>query len=86
MLLPLLKSDLAEIILACVEGRLHEVKVEWHTNRSAVAVVAASGGYPGKYPIGKQIKGLEDDRCEDDSVIVFHAGTTISGTCSCALM
>lgn len=78
VLLPLLKTDLVEIILACVQGRLHEIPVEWHHNQSAVTVVAASGGYPGKYPVGKQITGLEDEG--DDKVIVFHAGTAIAGS------
>jgi phosphoribosylamine--glycine ligase len=70
-LLPRLKSDLLEIVWACVNGRLNEVEVEWEENVS-VCVVLASGGYPGAYRTGLPISGLDD---VDDDVTVFHAGT-----------
>jgi phosphoribosylamine--glycine ligase/phosphoribosylformylglycinamidine cyclo-ligase len=47
-LLPLLKSDLAEVMKACIEGRLDEVDIEMDSKFSAVVIVSA-GGYPGKY-------------------------------------
>ena len=48
VVLPRLKTDLAEIFLATVEGRLHEIQLEW-SEEAAVCVVLASGGYPGPY-------------------------------------
>ncbi|KAF9968254.1 Bifunctional purine biosynthetic protein ade1 [Mortierella alpina] len=74
VVLPLLSddTDLAEIMLACTEGRLDSVRVGIKPGFAATVVVA-SGGYPGAYATGKEItlqKPAED-------VIVFHAGTTI---------
>jgi phosphoribosylamine-glycine ligase len=54
-LLPLLESDLAEILLACAEGRLAEVDVEV-SQKSAATVVVAAGGYPNSYKKGIPIK------------------------------
>jgi phosphoribosylamine--glycine ligase len=71
--LPRLDSDLAEALLACVEGRLGEVKVAW-SPESCVTVVLASGGYPGPYETGFPIEGL-DAAGKSDRVAVFHAGT-----------
>jgi len=71
--LPRLDSDLAEALLACVEGRLGEVKVAW-SPESCVTVVLASGGYPGSYETGFPIEGL-DAAGKSDRVAVFHAGT-----------
>ena len=72
--LPKLKSDLVEIMIASIEGRLDRVgSLDWD-ERSCIAVVLASGGYPGSYDKGKEIKGLE--KLEDrEDIIVFHAGT-----------
>lgn len=71
VILPLLDTDLLEILLACVEGCLHKVDVRWKPGACA-AVVAASPGYPGSYLTGLPITGLED--LTDG--IVFHAGTS----------
>ena len=73
-LLPLLKTDLLEIALACVEGRLDEVPVEW-LGGSAACVVLASGGYPGKPESNQVITGV--DRLPEGSAC-FHAGTRLS--------
>ena len=70
-LLVRLDSDLLEIAVSCVEGRLSEVPITW-SDRASVIVVMASGGYPGSYPTGVPIHGLED---VDPDVHVFHAGT-----------
>jgi len=72
-LLPRLKTDLVEVMLACAEGRLAELDLEW-TDEAAVCVVAASGGYPGPYEKGKVIRGL-DQVAESADTMVFHAGT-----------
>ncbi|MGH2739206.1 MAG: phosphoribosylamine--glycine ligase [Actinomycetota bacterium] len=71
--LPRLGSDLAEALLATAEGRLEEVNLSW-TERACVAVVLASGGYPGSYESGKEITGLETAAGLQD-VAIFHAGT-----------
>ena len=73
-----LKSDLAEVLSAAVDGRLKEVPLlEWDP-RPAVCVVMASEGYPGPYEKGRPIRGLEEAaRLED--VMVFHAGTARHG-------
>ncbi len=72
-ILPLLKSDLAEALLMTTRGELKHAKFEW-SERSAVCVVLASGGYPDTYEKGKEITGLEKLKGRDD-VVVFHAGT-----------
>ncbi|MDD3169735.1 MAG: phosphoribosylamine--glycine ligase [Eubacteriales bacterium] len=71
--LPRMKTDLLDIMNAVVEERLAEQTIEW-SDRKAVCVVMASGGYPGDYEKGKLISGLED---VDEDVIVFHSGTKL---------
>jgi phosphoribosylamine--glycine ligase len=73
VVLPLLKTDLADIMLAVVEGRLDKMKIEWRDD-AALAVVMASGGYPASYKTGFPITGLED---VDKEITVFHAGTKL---------
>ncbi|MGL5206949.1 MAG: phosphoribosylamine--glycine ligase [Acidaminococcaceae bacterium] len=73
VVLPLLASDLVEVMLACAQGRLHEVEVEW-ADAATVCVVMASGGYPGSYDQGLPITGLAEAASLADT-IVFHAGT-----------
>jgi phosphoribosylamine--glycine ligase len=72
-ILPRLKSDLLPLLEATIDGNLAECVIDWDT-RSAVTVVLASGGYPGKYETGKTISGLADAAKFED-VQVFHAGT-----------
>jgi phosphoribosylamine--glycine ligase len=73
VVLPLLKTDLVDVLEAVVEHRLDQLDIEWSED-AAVCVVLSSGGYPGKYPIGLPIKGLPD-LVLSDSHPVFHAGT-----------
>lgn len=75
VILPRLKSDLAELLLAAAEGDLAEVQLEW-TEEVCVCVVVAAGGYPGEYRKGDPITGLEAAQ-EDPRVMVFHAGTAL---------
>jgi len=75
VILPKLKSDLADLILKSVDSKLSEVELEWD-KRFCLCVVLASGGYPATYEKGKEIKGLEALRGSDD-VFVFHAGTKL---------
>jgi phosphoribosylamine--glycine ligase len=78
VVLPLLKTDLAEVLEAVVEHRLDQVHLEWAEEESAVCVVLASGGYPGKYAHGLPIAGLQD-ASDQDRTAVFHAGTAWNG-------
>jgi phosphoribosylamine--glycine ligase len=73
VILPLLKTDLAEIFLSITDGELSLQDVEW-TDNFAVCVVLASAGYPGKYEKDKEIRGLRKARQMED-VVIFHAGT-----------
>jgi phosphoribosylamine--glycine ligase len=78
-ILPLLVSDLAEILFACTEGKLEQVAPQVTWRRGACAtVVLASGGYPGHYRRGLPISGL-DRAVERSDVVVFHAGTACVG-------
>ena len=72
-----LKSDALELLLACAEGRLDKIKVEWH-DAAALCVVMATEGYPGAYGKGSKIKGLDKAGALKD-VMVFHAGTAEEG-------
>ena len=71
-ILPRLKSDLLPLLEATIDGKLEGTTIEWD-ERAAVTVVLASGGYPGKYDVGKPISGLETARPQ--AVHIFHAGT-----------
>mgnify|MGYP001611073312 CR=1 FL=1 len=76
-ILPRLNSDLLEVMLSTVDGKLTKFKkfggLKWN-NRACVCVVCASGGYPGEYKKGKEIFGLGEAAKMKD-VVVFHAGT-----------
>ncbi len=72
-LLMRLKSDLVPLMLAAVEGRLDQCRIEID-DRPAVCVVMAAGGYPGSYRKGLPISGL-DKAARMKDVVVFHAGT-----------
>ena len=71
--LPLLDTDLLDIMLACVEGRLAQIadQIRWK-DAASVCVVLASGGYPESYPKGLPITGLDS---LPEEATVFHAGT-----------
>ncbi|NDY58266.1 phosphoribosylamine--glycine ligase [Desulfovibrio sulfodismutans] len=76
-LLMRLRGDLAEILLACATGSLNEAMVGW-SRQSAVCVVMAASGYPGNYPKGMEITGIEAAQA-DPEVTVFQAGTRRDG-------
>jgi phosphoribosylamine--glycine ligase len=73
-----LDTDLIEIIEAILAGNLAKIDIKWKPE-SAVCVVMASGGYPGKYEKGKEIKGLEK-AAEHKNVMVFHSGTKLKNS------
>ena len=76
VLIPRLKSDLVEVMLACAEQRLSDVELEWR-DEWAVSVVLTSAGYPGSYEKGKVITGIEDAEAMEN-VTVYHAGTAVN--------
>ncbi len=67
--------DLAEVLADAAAARLDASKLKWKSG-SSVCVVAASGGYPGKFAIGRRISGLTDIPPQT-GVTVFHAGTRL---------
>ena len=73
VVLPLLDGDLAQLALLAANGRLHEAEAGVKGG-AACGIVAASGGYPGKYVTGHGIEGLA--RAEE-TALVFHAGTAV---------
>ncbi len=76
VVLPLLETDLADIMEAITEERLGELDIKW-SNKSCACVVMASGGYPEKYETGKSISGL-DERGQCADAYVYHAGTKLA--------
>ena len=73
VVLPRMKTDIIEVMEACVDGRLEEVDLEFEDN-AAVCVVLASNGYPLAYEKGFPIEGLETFK-EHEGYYCFHAGT-----------
>jgi phosphoribosylamine--glycine ligase len=71
VILPLLKTDLVDILMAVVQGNLDRLNLEW-SPEACVGVVMASCGYPGSYRTGFTIEGIDSVNKE---VLVFHAGT-----------
>jgi len=72
VVLPRLQTDLLDIFLAAVNGHLEQMDIQW-SDEAAVCVILASEGYPGSYPKGLPIEGLN----EVQDAIVFHAGTAL---------
>jgi len=71
--LPRIKTDIGELMLASAEGRLHEMQLEI-SNQTAATVMLVSAGYPGDYAKGKVMSGFDDV----NESLVFHAGTKIN--------
>ena len=69
-----LKSDLVEVMLSAVDGKLDQVELEWD-RRTALGVVMAAAGYPEAPRQGDAITGLP---AETDDAVVFHAGTQLN--------
>jgi phosphoribosylamine--glycine ligase len=75
VLLPRLKTDLADVMIAAARGDLSGVKLDWDP-QPCVGVVLSSGGYPGAYETGFEIDGLD---VEQPDTVLFHAGTRLDG-------
>jgi phosphoribosylamine--glycine ligase len=71
----LLKTDLLDILNACIDGTLAKLKITW-SDQTAITVVLASAGYPGKSTTGLPISGLAEAG-EQPGIVVFHAGTKL---------
>ncbi|MFQ6008192.1 MAG: phosphoribosylamine--glycine ligase [Candidatus Zixiibacteriota bacterium] len=77
VVLPLLRSDLFDLLMAVVSGTLGSTpKLQWR-REAAACVVMASKGYPGKYSTGIKINGLKD--YSQNGCFIFHAGTALKG-------
>ncbi len=77
VVLPRMKTDIIEVMEACIDGKLDEVELEFEDN-AAVCVVLASDGYPVKYEKGFPIEGLEEFK-KHEGYYCFHAGTKFDG-------
>ena len=76
VVLPLLKTDLLDVIDAVIDHRLEQLPVEW-SREAAVCVVMTSGGYPGAYQQGMVSAGLPATAASSSASVVFHAGTAL---------
>lgn len=72
VVLPLLQSDLLELMLACADGKLADMPLQFATG-AATCVEIVSGGYPKSYAKGYPITGI--DEAKSLGALVFHAGT-----------
>ena len=73
VVLPRLKTDFLDILEAVMEERLSEIDIQW-SDEACACVIMASGGYPGSYPKGVVINGL-DDNGQVENAVVYHAAT-----------
>jgi phosphoribosylamine--glycine ligase len=69
-----MQTDIVDLCNASIDGTANALDIKMHPGAS-VCVIAASGGYPGKYASGKPIHGIPDQSGND--VVVFHSGTAI---------
>jgi len=76
VLMPRLKSDLVELMLAALDGELAGAHADWR-EEAAVCVVMAAKGYPGRFETGSPIGGLAD--AQETGALVFQAGTAELG-------
>ncbi len=75
VVLPRLKTPLCDIVDAVIDENLTDLDIQW-SDEACACVVMASGGYPGSYPKGIEIKGLDSDG-QVEGACVFHAGTAL---------
>ncbi len=76
-IIPKLKTNLYEILLACCDGKLNEVNIEW-LNKKSLCIVVCSKGYPDNYEKYIEIENINEIK-EDNDQFIFHAGTTKKG-------
>ena len=73
-----LQTDLVDVIEHSLAGTLDQIELTWDP-QTAICVTLAAGGYPGQYPKGTPIDGLEEAIATGPSISVFHAGTALKG-------
>jgi phosphoribosylamine--glycine ligase len=73
VILPRLQSDMVDIMLKVIEGKLDKADIKW-SKEKAVCIVMASGGYPEKYDVGFEINGIKSAL---EASTIFHAGTKL---------
>lgn len=73
----LLKTDIYDILVACIEGTLSDLKIEWH-KQFACCIIIASEGYPATSQKGIPLHGFEEVKKLED-IVVFHLGTKQDG-------
>lgn len=71
VLLPRLKTNLVDIMNSCIDGNLDKINLDW-SDKKSMCVIMASGGYPLKYEVKKEIKNLKEI---DEDIIIYHSGT-----------
>jgi phosphoribosylamine--glycine ligase len=78
-----LETDILDLFNASIDGTANELNIKMRPGAS-VCIIAASGGYPGKYASGKLISGLSDDsisdtrdKAKEEDLVTFHSGTAI---------
>lgn len=72
VIIPRIENDLVEVLMATSRQRLNEITIQT-SQRTAVTIVAVSGGYPNEYEKGIEIHGL--DSASSENTLVFHSGT-----------
>ena len=71
-----LETDILDLFDASIDGTANQLTIRMRPGAS-VCVIAASGGYPGKYATGKLISGLPPADKQGDDVVIFHSGTAL---------
>jgi phosphoribosylamine---glycine ligase len=71
-----LETDILDLFNASIDGTANQLNIKMRPGAS-VCVIAASGGYPGKYATGKLITGLPPEDQQGDDVVIFHSGTAL---------
>jgi phosphoribosylamine--glycine ligase len=71
-----LETDIVDLFNASIDGAANQLTIKMRPGAS-VCIIAASGGYPGKYVSGKPITGLLNIGSQSEDVVVFHSGTAI---------
>jgi phosphoribosylamine---glycine ligase len=71
-----LETDVVDLFNAAIDGTANHLTIRMRPGAS-VCIIAASGGYPGKYSSGKPITGLPTNKTQTEDVVVFHSGTAI---------
>jgi phosphoribosylamine--glycine ligase len=71
-----LETDILDLFDASIDGTANQLAIRMRPGAS-VCVIAASGGYPGKYATGKLITGLPPEAQQADDVVIFHSGTAL---------